>query len=151
MSAFLQEHARPLIGSALLHVGIAAAVIVATWFSVAPQRVQPAAIEAYLAPAPRDHVGVRPEPTPAAEVAAEAPPSPPPAEIAKSEPLQPPAPDPAVVARQKAAELLRVEHAAQLKADAANKKALEHNAKLKAAADAKRVAAEQAQQIGAQQ
>ena len=58
MNAFLREHARPLIGSALLHVAVAAAVIAAALVSVAPRFVQPPAIEAYLAPAPRAHVGV---------------------------------------------------------------------------------------------
>ena len=53
MNPFLREHVRPLIGSALLHVAVAVGAIAAAWYSVAPKVVQPAAIEAYLAPSPR--------------------------------------------------------------------------------------------------
>ncbi len=135
MNAFLREHARPLIGSALLHVGIGAAVLASAWFSVAPMLVQPPSIEAYLAPSPRAHPGtappVVPQPVPAPE---QVPPAPAP------EPVPAPAvvPDPVAMARERSAERQQQERAVQLRADAAHKLAVERDARRKAVLDARR-------------
>ena len=132
MNPFLREHVRPLIGSALLHCAVAAGAVAAAWFSVAPKIVQPQAIEAYLAPAPRAHAGAVPEAAPE--------PAPAPAEPTKAEP---PAPDSAVAEReQHAAEVVRLEQAAAAKAaaDATRRLAAEREAKRKADTTARREA-----------
>lgn len=64
LNPFLREHAAPLAGSAALHALIAAALLVAAWFTVVPKVTPPAAIEAYLVGLPQ------PAPAPAAAVAA---------------------------------------------------------------------------------
>jgi colicin import membrane protein len=126
MNPFLREHVRPLIGSALLHVAIAIGVLTAAWFSVAPKIIQPAAIEAYLAPAPRAHAGAVPQQAPAPE-----------------EPVHAasPTPDP-VVAEHKAADAAQAARAAKA-AEVAESRRLEKVAEAKATADlAHRKAAE---------
>ncbi|MBS0375017.1 MAG: cell envelope integrity protein TolA [Proteobacteria bacterium] len=91
MNPFLREHAFSLVGSTLLHALVAAAVLAAAWYSVAPKLTMPATIDAYLAAAP-----ARPAPAAPAPVAAPVPvptptPAPAPVEAAK-----PPPPDPAI-------------------------------------------------------
>jgi colicin import membrane protein len=69
VNPFLREHAGPLLGSATLHVALAAAVVAAAVWTVTPRVSPPAAIEAYVAklPAPRVAAPPTPAPTAAAE------------------------------------------------------------------------------------
>lgn len=88
MNPFLREHAVSLVGSTLLHALVAAAVLAAAWYSVAPRITMPATIDAYLAVAP-----ARPAPAPAPAPAA---PAPTPVPAAPVEAAKPPPPDPAI-------------------------------------------------------
>lgn len=94
MNPFLREHAGPIVGSALLHLLVAAGALVATWYAVAPKITVPAAIEAYIAAAP----AARPQPAPAA------PPAPAPTTAPDQTVPEPPAPDAAALAAKARAE-----------------------------------------------
>ncbi len=86
LNPFLREHAATLAGSAALHALVAAALLVAVWFTVVPKVTPPAAIEAYLVGLPQP----APEPTPvrapepaASDPAAAAPPAEVPSDAAR--------------------------------------------------------------------
>ena len=141
MNPFLREHTRPLIGATLLHVAVGAAVLAGAWLSVAPKLVQPAAIEAYLAPAPRPHGGAvppaaPPEPTPV--VAEPAPPEPAPRVDSAAAERDRVAAD---AAHQ--ADARRLAQQAEIRTEAARRQAVALETRHKAA-DARRIANEQA-------
>ncbi len=94
MNPFIKDHAAPLVGSAGLHLLIAAGAVFATLWTVAPHVDPPAAIQAYIAskPSPR---AVAPAPAPTPPVA-----EPAPEPVPEQAPPPVPAPDPH--AREKA-------------------------------------------------
>ena len=114
MNPFIKDHAGPLIGSATLHLIIAAAAIVATLWSVAPHLTPPAAIEAYIA--------ARPAPRPAAPPPAPAAPAAEPAPAPVVEPAPGPVPDPRIAERAAAA--VRAEHEAEVRLADAKREAV---------------------------
>ena len=117
---FVRQHARPLLGSLLLHALVFGVVAFAAWFSVVPRVTPPATIEAYIAqrPAPRTA-------GPPAQVAVPATPAAPAAE---------PASEPPVVARR------QDDTAARDAAAATAREAGEQRARERAAAEARRTA-----------
>ncbi len=117
---FVRQHARPLLGSLLLHALVFGVVAFAAWFSVVPRVTPPATIEAYIAQRPAPHAA-----GPPAQVAVPATPATPAAE---------PASEPPVVARR------QDDTAARDAAAATAREATEQRARERAAAEARRTA-----------
>jgi colicin import membrane protein len=148
MAGFFQEHLRPLVGSAALHVAIVAVLAGAalTWTSKQPP-VQ-LAIEGVVVDArdlPRQTSGTKPSPRPAPKPATPPPPAPEP--VAKE---TPPEPTPAEVAAEReaahkaeVAKQARVEQARQQAADKQAREKAEAEQKEQSVAEAKRKAAEE--------
>jgi colicin import membrane protein len=117
VNAFLREHAAPLVGSALLHVVLGGAALVAAWFAVAPKLIVPAVIEAYIAAPP----ALRAQPAPVAPPPPASQPAPEPAAAAEAQARD----EAALAAKRDEAELatkreeaLRQERAAEQRAEA---------------------------------
>jgi colicin import membrane protein len=147
MNAFMREHARPLVGSVLLHALLASVAVGIAWFSVAPKIVQPPAMQAYLVPATRSRAGAVVQPLPASPPAPAPAPEAVPERVATPAPEKPKAPDPAVLVRERraaevaaTAEARRVAAALEARTEAAKRKATERDAKRKAAVEAKQAA-----------
>ena len=142
MNPFIKDHARPLVGSAGLHLLALGAAIFAAWWTVAPKFTQPVAIEAYIATRPSPKPAAAP-PTPAPPTAEPAPePAPEPARAPVAEP-PPPAPVPDTRAQERAAATVRERHeeavrAADGKRQADALAAREHAEAEEAKRDAKR-------------
>ena len=138
MNPFIKDHARPLVGSAGLHLLALGAAIFAAWWTVAPKFTQPVAIEAYIATRPSPKPAAAP-PTPAPPTAE---PAPEPARAPVAEP-PPPAPVPDTRAQERAAATVRERHeeavrAADGKRQADALAAREHAEAEEAKRDAKR-------------
>lgn len=136
MNPFLRAHARPLLGSALLHAMAFVLIALTAWLTVTPKITPPASIDAYLArpPAPRppaEPLTVKPDPVelPAPEL----PPTPAPLPAAKPVAAPPAPPGP------QAAELLHKQAQAKEREREVARRAAE--TKQRAAAEAKQRAA----------
>jgi colicin import membrane protein len=150
MAGFFQEHLRPLVGSAALHVAIVAVLAGAalTWTSKQPP-VQ-LAIEGVVVDArdlPKKTSGTKPSPRPTPKPATPPPPAPEP--VVKE---SPPEPTPAEVAAEREAAQMaevekqaRIEEARQQAADKQAREKAEAEQKKQADAAAKRKAAEEAE------
>jgi colicin import membrane protein len=150
MAGFFQEHLRPLVGSAALHVAIVAVLAGAalTWTSKQPP-VQ-LAIEGVVVDArdlPKKTSGTKPSPRPTPKPATPPPPAPEP--VVKE---SPPEPTPAEVAAEREAahkaeveKQARIEEARQQAADKQAREKAEAEQKKQADAEAKRKAAEEAE------
>jgi colicin import membrane protein len=150
MAGFFQEHLRPLVGSAALHVAIVAVLAGAalTWTSKQPP-VQ-LAIEGVVVDArdlPKKTSGTKPSPRPTPKPATPPPPAPEP--VVKE---SPPEPTPAEVAAEREAAQMaevekqaRIEEARQQAADKQAREKAEAEQKKQADAEAKRKAAEEAE------
>jgi colicin import membrane protein len=136
MPAFLQEHLRPLAGSAGLHLALLALLAGAALRWTSSQPPVELAIEGYVVDGP---VKVKPLPTPRSEPAASVPPA------EESVPAPEPVPDPAEERRVEAAAAERAAAVAREQALVEERRAEEAEAKRRAAEDAARLKAEAAE------